>query len=103
MTPPVIEQRCWNHEDREAVCRCPQCGRSYCRECVTEHQSRLLCAACLRLVAYEARPARRIFRRFLPAGMALGGLVLAWFVFYGAGEALLESTAHMEQSIWQSH
>jgi len=103
MTPPVLEQRCWNHEDREAVCRCPQCGRSYCRECVTEHQSRLLCAACLRAAARESRPARRIFRRFLPAGMALAGLVLAWFVFYGAGEALLESTAHLEQSIWQSH
>jgi hypothetical protein len=35
--------------------------------------------------------------------MALAGFVLAWFVFYGAAEALLESTAHMEQSIWQSH
>lgn len=103
MTPPVLEQRCWNHEDREAVCRCPQCGRSYCRECVTEHQSRLLCAACLRAAAHEVRPARRIFRRFLPAAMCLAGFVLAWFVFYGAGEALLESTAHLEQSIWQSH
>jgi hypothetical protein len=100
VTPPLLEQRCWNHEDREAVCRCPQCGRSYCRECVTEHQSRLLCAACLRSVAHERRSRRRIL---LPAAMALAGFVLAWFVFYSAGEALLESTAHMEQSIWQSH
>src|ERR1035441_8411769 len=103
MTPLVLEQRCWNHEDREAVCRCPRCGRSYCGLCVTEHQSRLLCAACLRSVAREGRPARRIFRRFLPAAMALAGFVLAWFVFYGSGVALLESTIHMEQSIWQSH
>jgi hypothetical protein len=54
-------------------------------------------------VANQNRSRSRIFRRFLPAGMALAGFVLAWFVFYGAGEALLESTAHMEQSIWQSH
>ena len=102
MTAPVFEQHCWNHEDREAVCRCPQCGRSYCRECVTEHQRRLLCAACLRAPALARPERRRIFRRFLPAAMTLAGLVLAWFVFYGAGEALLESTAHMEQSIWQT-
>ena len=103
MTPPVLEQRCRNHEDREAVCRCPRCGRSFCRACVTEHQSRLLCAACLRSVAHQSRSRSRIFRRFLPAAMVLAGFVLAWFVFYGAGVALLESTAHMEQSIWQSH
>jgi hypothetical protein len=103
MTPLVLEQRCRNHEDREAVCRCPRCGRSFCRECVTEHQSRLLCAACLRSVAHQSRSRSRIFRRFLPAAMVLAGFVLAWFVFYGAGVALLESTAHMEQSIWQSH
>ena len=103
MTPPVLEQRCRNHEDREAVCRCPRCGRSFCRECVTEHQSRLLCAACLRSVAHQSRSRSRIFRRLLPAAMALAGFALAWFVFYGAGVALLESTAHLEQSIWQSH
>jgi len=33
--------------------------------------------------------------------MALGGLLLAWFVFYGAGEALLESASHLERSAWQ--
>ena len=42
-----LQQRCWNHEAREAACRCPACGRSYCRECVSEHEGRLLCAACL--------------------------------------------------------
>jgi hypothetical protein len=103
VTPLVLEQRCWNHEDREAVCRCPQCSRSYCRECVTEHESRLLCAACLRALANAGGRKKRIFRRFLPAALALAGFVLAWFVFYGAGVAMLESTAHMEQSIWQSH
>ena len=41
-------QRCRNHAEREAVARCPGCGHHFCRECVTEHDDRILCAACLR-------------------------------------------------------
>ena len=97
----AIQQRCWNHEAREAVCRCPECGRSFCRECVTEHESRLLCATCLVRVA-RARPSRRAsMRRLLPAAMALAGILLAWVVYYGAGEALILLTTRMEQTSWQ--
>ena len=41
------QQRCVLHPEREAVARCPECGRFFCRECVTEHEGRLLCAACI--------------------------------------------------------
>jgi hypothetical protein len=34
--------------------------------------------------------------------MAVAGVVLAWVIFYGAGQALIESSDHLEQSIWQS-
>ncbi|HUI54642.1 MAG TPA: hypothetical protein VLY04_06700 [Bryobacteraceae bacterium] len=101
MTGSPIQQRCWNHEDREASCRCPLCTRSFCRECVTEHESRLLCAACLNAISQQ-RAERRVLRRFAPAGLALAGIVLAWFVFYGVGEAFLESTARPEQPSWPS-
>ena len=98
MSGLAIEQRCWNHEAREAVCRCPECGRSFCRECVTEHQARLLCASCLLAVA-RARPSRRAgMRRLLPAAMALAGILLAWTVFYSAGEALILLTGRLEQT-----
>ena len=97
---PAIQQRCWNHQDREASCRCPRCGRSFCRECVTEHRSELLCATCLEAAAAERQSRRRVFRRFLPAAMALAGLALAWFVFYGAGQAFLESVARPEPTTW---
>ena len=33
----LIHQRCSNHPGREAAVRCPECGRFFCRECVTEH------------------------------------------------------------------
>jgi len=93
---PAIQQRCWNHADREASCRCPRCGRSFCRECVTEHEWLLLCAACLRTAAGDGAPRGGVFRRLLPAAMALAGLLLAWLVFYGVSQAFLESATRQE-------
>jgi len=89
MTGLLIHQRCWNHELREAVCRCPSCGRHFCRECVTEHESRLLCAACLLAMA-RAAPARRPRARALLTPLAaVASLFLAWLMFYVGGEILL--------------
>jgi hypothetical protein len=99
MSGLALQQRCWNHEAREAVCRCPECGRSFCRECVTEHEARLLCAACLITVARTHRSQGAGMRRLLPAAMALVGILLAWTVFYGAGEAVILVTNRMEQTV----
>lgn len=96
----MLPQRCWNHESREAVCRCPECGRSYCRECVTEHEARLLCAACLRTLTRTGVPNRRA--ALLPGGMALSGLLLAWLIFFGSGEAILLLMTRLEQASWLS-
>ena len=102
MSGAALAQRCWNHEGREAVCRCPECGRSFCRECVTEHETRLLCAACLRVLV-SARASRRggMGRRMAPALLALAGLLLAWVLFFGAGETLIWFTGRVEQGAWQ--
>ncbi len=100
MNTPAIQHRCWNHEAREAACRCLECGRSYCRECVTEHQGRLLCAACL------AEPGRRGARprggRMSVAIMALAGIFLAWILFFSAGEAMILIVQRVEQASWPS-
>jgi hypothetical protein len=98
MSGVAIQQRCWNHDAREAVCRCPECGRSFCRECVTEHEARLLCAHCLITVVRPAAVQAGRMRRMLPAAMALAGILLAWVVFYSAGEAFLLITTRMEQT-----
>ena len=47
-------QRCYHHHGREAVVRCPECGRFYCRECVTEHDDRMLCSRCLEQITHSA-------------------------------------------------
>jgi hypothetical protein len=98
MTGSLIHQRCWNHELREAVCRCPGCGRHFCRECVTEHESRLLCAACLQAIGRAARVRRRPIRALLAPVAALGGLLLSWLMFYIGGEILLEIAARAEHT-----
>jgi hypothetical protein len=82
-------QRCWNHEAREAVCRCTGCTRSYCRECVAEHQGRLLCAACLGASSAVKGVRRGMLRRIAPAAMIASGLLIAWLAYWTMGEALI--------------
>jgi hypothetical protein len=100
MSRLAIHQRCWNHEAREAVCRCPECGRSYCRECVTEHEARLLCASCL--YALGSHKPRRGGRRAAAVLMALAGVLIAWFLFFSAGEAMILIVQRVEQTAWQA-
>ena len=98
----AFEQRCWNHEGREASCRCPECRRSFCRECVAEHEARLLCASCLARVAQTAARQRSSVRGFAISLLFLGGLLIAWIVLFGAGESVLILAERAEQS-WQNH
>jgi hypothetical protein len=98
----AFEQRCCNHEEREAVCRCPECGRSFCRECVSEHQARLLCAACLAGAAQSVARRRSPLRRLARPLLFLAGILAAWIVLFGAGESLLILAERAEQSGWHN-
>lgn len=98
----ALENRCWNHEGREAVCRCPECGRSFCRECVSEHRSRLLCAGCLASAAGPRQSRRSPLRPLAIGLLAVAGIVLAWMVLFGAGESMLILAERAEQASWQS-
>ena len=85
----ATHQSCWNHESREAVCKCLNCGRSYCRECVTEHQGRLLCASCLNLSLAKHSAGVGVFRKMAPAILIAAGLLIAWLAFWGFGEVVI--------------
>jgi len=97
-------QRCWNHSLREAVARCPECGRSYCRECVVEHEDRIICSGCLaKLAAAAAKPARSwSFRPALRFAAAFTGIIAAWFIYFVAGRVLLAipDQSHAE-TLWR--
>jgi len=83
----LIDERCWNHAAREAVVRCPSCRRYFCRECVTEHGGRMICAIC---IAGEARAADESsgWHAALWPALAAAGFLLTWLIFYYAGMML---------------
>jgi len=84
----LAQERCFNHASREAVARCPECGRTFCRECISEHDDRVICAFCLkRLSKKAARPSRLV--GLVRLAQVLMGLLLLWSSFYLLGRALL--------------
>jgi hypothetical protein len=100
--PSLIHQRCFNHAAREAAARCPECGRFYCRECITEHGEKVICAACLRKLAQPRFTQRRGFVGLLRAAQVAVGLITLWLFFYLAGLGLLSIPSDFhEGSIWQ--
>ena len=100
----LAQQRCFNHGEREAVARCPECARFFCRECITEHEDRVVCTACLGRLAHVPLLRRRSFAGLFRLGQCLLGLVLAWFFFYMVGTGLLAMPASFhEGTLWKVH
>jgi hypothetical protein len=82
----LIQQRCWRHSSREAVARCPECARFFCRECVVEHVGRMICSDCMARKATAAAAGRFSTARW--SFFAAGGFLLAWVIFYYLGVML---------------
>lgn len=91
--------RCFNHPEREAVARCPECGRFFCRECITEHEDRVLCAQCLarQLKPKKAGPRRLGAFFWLIRGVL--GLWIAWIFFYWAAKILLSIPSSFHEGV----
>ncbi|MBZ5601360.1 MAG: rhomboid family protein [Acidobacteriia bacterium] len=83
----LVHQRCWNHASREAAARCPVCQRFYCRECVTEHEGRMMCAGCAANAAERVAEAPRS-KTAIWALCGVAGILLAWMIFYYLGAML---------------
>ena len=107
-TPPpsqLSKLRCARHPEREAAARCASCGLVFCRECVSEHNGRFLCAACLaKIVAAEnasaaRRPRAAIFKRALAIA---AGAAWLWLCLYLTG-LLIEKIPQSfhEGTIWR--
>ncbi len=87
--PDLTRRKCRQHPFREAAARCTGCGRYYCRECVSEHRERMLCAECLR---GESAPPSARRRPFVAARAVLrlaAGVLVAWLFFHLLGQVLL--------------
>ena len=100
----LVHQRCFNHATREAVARCPECGRFFCRECVTEHDDRVVCSACLTKLARIPLARRPTFVKLIRFAQGIAGLIAAWFFFFLIGNGLLKiPTSFHEGTLWQVH
>ena len=94
-------RRCFNHVSREAVACCPECSRFFCRECISEHQGRVVCASCLVSVAATVATGRSWGGSLFWLVMVSCGLMTCWLWFYYLGSFLLflPSTFH-EGTLW---
>lgn len=98
----LLHQRCFNHMLREAVARCPECRRYFCRECVTEHEDKVLCTVCLgKQTATDVTQPDRYGGFVRVAHFILGGMLL-WIFLYYLGQILLSlpSSFH-EGTLWE--
>jgi hypothetical protein len=97
----IHTRRCARHVEREAAARCPSCGGFFCRECIVEHDGRLLCTSCLARQAAAKGTARGDWagvRRQLSLGAAALAAVL---VFYALGSILINVPPDFhEGTIW---
>ena len=102
--PTLVHQRCFNHAGREAVARCPECRQFFCRECITEHDDRVVCSACLKKLARLPLAQRFAFARIFRLAPVVLGVLLAWVFFFliGAGLLKIPATFH-EGTLWQVH
>lgn len=90
MASSLAQARCFKHVDREAVAKCPECGRFYCRECVTEHEGRVVCRSCLDALLAENEKATPGWIKALGEWALAGvGGVIAVYAFYLMGRILL--------------
>ncbi|HLP06689.1 MAG TPA: B-box zinc finger protein [Opitutaceae bacterium] len=111
MPPPPVPEfrpvavrawRCARHPDREAAARCPACGQPFCRECVVEHEGRLLCSGCLaKLTAAPARASRDLSGLRHALSLAAAAVFL-WFAFFFVGELLARIPQNVhDATVWQ--
>ena len=103
MKNDLAHQRCYNHARREAAARCPECGRYFCRECVTEHEDRVLCASCLlKLTGMRIRK-RAPLAAVGQSVLFVFGVFTLWLFFFMVGKGLLAlPSAFHEGVVWKA-
>jgi hypothetical protein len=99
--PTLAHQRCFNHFQREAAARCVECHHFFCRECIAEHDDRIVCASCLQKLATKPKAKRTTFVNVLRVLQCAFSLVLLRFLFYLIGESLVSiPTSFHDGTIW---
>ncbi len=101
-TRSILHERCFNHAQREAAAYCLECHHAFCKECVTEHEGRVVCSSCLRKVVTASSRTVGRARSLIFASCVVVGFFASWSLFYLLGKTLLllPSSFH-ENALWQ--
>lgn len=90
----LARRRCENHPEREAVAFCRECDRTFCRECITSHEDRVACAACLaRIAGSGSEMKKKRLRALLAPIRPLAGFIVVWVLLYALGRTLASASA----------
>jgi hypothetical protein len=89
----LAQTTCRIHFNRPASARCPICRQFYCPECITEHDGRFTCAACLKTARETvAKPEKKrqglSWFQPVPILHCLIGLVIVWVIFHIIAQTL---------------
>jgi len=99
---PLHARRCVRHSDREAAARCPGCQEFFCRECVVEHDGRLLCRTCLQKLTLAVERRRDRWHGVRKVAATTTGLLVLWLLFGGLGAVLLRIPPQFHDgSLWK--
>ncbi|MGD9749121.1 MAG: rhomboid family protein [Verrucomicrobiales bacterium] len=103
---------CTVHPERPAAARCPKCRQFFCSGCVTEHEGRLTCAACIArggspepaLASQSTGPGRAGGTRLIPLLQILAGIALAWAVSWFMGRLITSIPSDFHDGTrWETH
>lgn len=102
----ISRQKCFNHADREAAALCLYCRNYFCRECVTEHETKVVCADCLSNVQAPADSKNRL-KPVLHICLFTLSVFFLWFLFFQFGRFLLKMPDSFHdgtlwKTLWQS-
>jgi hypothetical protein len=75
--------RCLFHPLREAAARCPHCGGTFCRECVTDEDDKLACPPCLRRMTHPPAPKPSLARQLRQVVAGFTALACLLALFFG--------------------
>lgn len=107
MPPTLTRSRCIVHPEREAAARCIGCESFFCRECITEHDGRMLCVECHRKLSQPALESPTKSRSRPALGplwlilQAMLGWLLMWALIAFIGVIILKMPEEVHDgSIW---
>jgi len=74
------------HTERDAAAKCRSCGGYFCRECITEYDAELYCAACLqRTTQLKTKSVAKTRGRWFSPLITCLAILFVWAIFFLLG------------------